>query len=61
MDITRSVFLKRMIQVILASVLGLIALVLGERVVTGNDCSGCPGNGICRGETDCTVFLSQNK
>ncbi|MFH0841881.1 MAG: hypothetical protein V1903_04590 [Bacteroidota bacterium] len=50
-----------MIQVILASVLGLIAIVLGKRVVSGNDCSGCPGNGICKGETDCSIFLSENK
>jgi hypothetical protein len=61
MKVKRADFLKKLIQVILALMLGIIVLVLSRRTVTGNKCIGCPGKGICRGETDCSNFLAFKK
>lgn len=54
--ITRGEFFKRIIRMLMISVLALIALSLGSRIVTGKDCSKCPGNGICGGEGDCRKY-----
>jgi len=61
MKITRADFLKKFIQAVLATLLVVIALVSGRRTVIGNQCSGCPGKGICRGESDCSKFLTGNR
>ena len=58
---TRIDFLKRMFQVMLASILGLIAFILSRRSVSVNDCSSCPGNGICSGESDCSKYLAEKR
>ena len=61
MNMTRIDFLKKLIQVMLASLLAFIALALVNRIITSKDCSSCSGNGICRGETDCNKFIAYNK
>jgi len=53
---TRIEFFKRIFRLGLLALLALIVFILGNRVVTGHDCSACPGNGICRGETDCDNY-----
>jgi hypothetical protein len=49
-------FFKKLIRYGLLALLALIVFALGNRVVTGKDCSGCPGNGICNGKTDCNKY-----
>ncbi|HAM10429.1 MAG: hypothetical protein A2X05_01080 [Bacteroidetes bacterium GWE2_41_25] len=57
----RTVFLEKVIRFILFGVLALIAVLTGSRAVIGNECTACPGKGICRGESDCSIFLSDRK
>jgi hypothetical protein len=52
----RNDFLKKLIRVGLLALLATLVLLLGNRVVTGKDCSGCPGKGVCNGETDCDKY-----
>jgi hypothetical protein len=52
----REEFFKKLIRFTLLAILALIVFALGSKVVTGRDCSGCPGNGICNGETDCSKY-----
>jgi len=54
--LTRPEFLKKLIRGILVAFLAFLALTLGSKAVMGKDCSNCPGNGICSGETDCTKY-----
>lgn len=54
----RAVFLRKLVQLILFSVLVIIALTLGRKTVSGTNCSSCPGKGICKGEIDCSKFLT---
>jgi hypothetical protein len=54
MDITRTDFLKKIIRILMITVLALVAMILGNRVVTGAGCSGCPENGICKGLSSCS-------
>jgi len=49
-------FFKKLIRYGLLALLTFIVFALGNRVVTGQDCSACPGNGICNGETDCNKY-----
>jgi hypothetical protein len=53
---TRVEFFRKMIRLILLALIAMIVLALGNRVVTGKDCSACPGKGICNGETDCNKY-----
>jgi hypothetical protein len=55
--INRVDFLKNTIRIIMGSLLAFIAIALGRRVSSANDCNNCPGLGICKGETDCSKFL----
>jgi hypothetical protein len=59
--INRADFLNNMIRIIMASLLALLAVLLGRRISTGNDCRNCPGLGICNGESDCSRFLAEKK
>ncbi|HOP00043.1 MAG TPA: hypothetical protein PK766_10815 [Bacteroidales bacterium] len=59
--INRVDFLKSMMRIIMGSLLTFVAIALGRRISTVNDCSNCPGQGICRGETDCSKFLAEKK
>ena len=61
MDINRIEFIQKLIRTLLFFILGVITLALGSRVVSGSNCDGCPGNGICKGETDCNKFLAEKK
>ena len=49
-------FFKKMVRFGLLAILTFIALALSNRVVTGKDCSVCPGNGVCNGKTDCNKY-----
>jgi len=61
MNLTRSDFLKKAARYLLASLLALIALILGSRTTSGNDCASCPGKGICNGDSDCGKFIQDSK
>lgn len=52
----REDFFKKILRLALLAILALIAFTLGGRVVTGQDCSSCPGKGVCNGETDCSKY-----
>jgi len=54
--LSRLQFAKKLIRGLLIAFLAFIALTLGSKAVNGKDCSSCPGNGICRGETDCGKY-----
>lgn len=56
---TRSEFIQKITRAGLALGLILLAYFLGRRVTAGNDCSVCPGNGICKGKTDCENFAKK--
>jgi hypothetical protein len=56
MTYTRSDFLNKLLRVLLVAFLAFLSLTLGSKAVNGKDCSSCPGNGICRGETDCSKY-----
>jgi hypothetical protein len=60
-QINRKDFLKKVIRVGLLFILGLVAIALGSKVTSAQECSNCPGNGICKGETDCSKFLPDQK
>jgi hypothetical protein len=53
---TRIDFFKKLIRYGLLALLALIVIALGSKVVTGTDCSSCPGKGICNGKTDCDKY-----
>jgi len=55
----RSDFIKKIIQYVLFTVLAGIAIFLGSRAVSSNNCSLCPGKGICSGEIDCSKFSKE--
>jgi hypothetical protein len=52
----RKEFIKKVVRAGLFALLVLILLSLGKKVVTGKECSKCPGNGICKGESDCSNY-----
>ncbi|HBE39621.1 MAG TPA: hypothetical protein DDW27_00135 [Bacteroidales bacterium] len=54
--VTRTEFLKGIVRIMMAGLLAFIALSLGKRIVKEQDCSGCPGRGVCRGEVDCEGY-----
>jgi hypothetical protein len=54
-------FLKKVVRFILFCLIAAIAAITGGRIVTGNDCSKCPGKGICSGESDCSIYLSEKR
>jgi hypothetical protein len=56
----RNTFLKRIVQLVLFGILAVIAILLGNRAVSGDDCSSCSGKGICNGEIDCSKFKVNN-
>jgi hypothetical protein len=55
-NMTRPDFFKKLIRYMLLLLITIIALALGNKVVTGSNCSSCPGKGICSGETDCNKY-----
>lgn len=59
--IPRAIFLKRLIRIIMGSLLAFIAIFLAQRISTTNDCNDCPGKGICNGDVDCSKFLAKKR
>jgi len=54
--VTRMEFLRGLIRIVMIAFLAFIAVSLGTRAVTGEqDCSGCPGNGVCS-EGECGKY-----
>jgi hypothetical protein len=53
-------FVKKVIRYLLFGILALVAVVTGSRIVTEDNCLCCPGKGICSGESDCSIFLSDH-
>ena len=49
-------FLKKLVRFGLLAILTMIVFALGNRVVTGTDCSSCHGKGICNGKTECNKY-----
>jgi hypothetical protein len=49
-------FFRKLIRYLLLLLMGIIVIALGNRIVTGKDCSECPGKGICNGKTDCDKY-----
>jgi len=45
----------------MGSILAFIVIILGRRISTTNDCSNCPGKGICKGDVDCSKYLQGKK
>jgi hypothetical protein len=54
---TRYDFFKKLGRYILLVLIAVIAISLGKKIVSGNACAKCPGNGICNGKTDCNKYL----
>jgi len=55
----RNKFISTLIRAALFALLAFIMLALGKKVSKSKDCSSCAGNGICHGEADCSIYLSQ--
>jgi hypothetical protein len=55
-DMTRNELLKKLGRYILLTLIAVIAISLGKKVVSGNDCSTCAGKGICNGKSDCNKY-----
>jgi hypothetical protein len=53
---TRNELIKKLGRYILLMMIALIAIALGNKVIATNECSKCPGNGICNGKTDCNKY-----
>lgn len=52
-------FFRKLVRYLLLMLLAIIAIALGNRAVVENNCSACPGKGICNGESDCSKYLSE--
>jgi hypothetical protein len=53
---TRNELLKKLGRYILLILIAVIAISLGRKVSGQNDCTVCPGKGICNGKTDCNKY-----
>jgi hypothetical protein len=53
---TRSELLKKLGRYLLLILMAVIVISLGKKVISGNDCTTCPGKGICNGKTDCNKY-----
>jgi hypothetical protein len=61
MLLTRAEFINRLVRAGLFILLAIIIFALGKKIVTGRECSSCPGKDICAGESDCSTFLSEGR
>ena len=57
---SRTDFFKVLIRYLLLGLIAVIAITLGRKAVKGDNCSACPGNGICKGAGDCSEYLPGN-
>jgi hypothetical protein len=55
----RTEFVTRAIRYLLFGLLGLMMVLVGNKVSAGTDCNVCPGKGICGGEPDCSKYLKK--
>lgn len=53
---TRTEMVKRLGRYLLLMVMAAIVLLLGNKVISGNNCETCAGKGICNGKTDCNKY-----
>ncbi|MGC1391090.1 MAG: hypothetical protein WA816_08630 [Bacteroidales bacterium] len=53
---TRNELLKKLGRYILLILIAIIAISLGKKVSGANECSICPGKGICNGNADCNKY-----
>jgi hypothetical protein len=53
---SRTEFFRKLGRYILLLLIAVVVFALGSKVVTANECSGCPGNGVCSGKTDCDKY-----
>ena len=53
---TRNELLKKLGRYLLLMLIAVIVISLGKKVISGNDCTTCPGKGICNGKTDCNKY-----
>ena len=54
-------FFKKLGRYILLMLMAFIVMAVGKKGRYWKDCSECPGNGICRGESDCVNFQITSK
>jgi vancomycin permeability regulator SanA len=52
----RDIFIRRLMRYALLLIMAVLVMILGRKVVIGQDCSACPGKGICNGKTDCNKY-----
>ena len=52
----RNDFIKRLVRYFILFLMTIIVVALGNKIVSGKDCSVCPGKGICNGESDCDKY-----
>jgi hypothetical protein len=55
----RNEFIKKVFRYLLFALLALITAITGSRVTMASDCSSCAGNGICKGESDCSQYIKK--
>jgi hypothetical protein len=58
-EMTRNELLKKLGRYLLLTLIAIIAIALGKKISGGNECSACPGKGICNGKTDCNKYQFQ--
>jgi len=61
LNLTRSSFLKKIVRIVLLSVLTGIVFILAGRIAAGGSCRSCPGRGLCKGEEECNKYLPVNQ
>jgi hypothetical protein len=57
---TRERFIKNSFRLLLATVLGLIALLLGRKAEAGRGCNDCISSGTCSGTEICEQFKKRS-
>ncbi|OQB65642.1 MAG: hypothetical protein BWX96_00226 [Bacteroidetes bacterium ADurb.Bin145] len=61
LNLTRNSFIKKIVRIVLLSVIAGIVFVLGGRISAGGSCRSCPGRGFCNGEEECNKYLPDRK
>lgn len=59
--IDRKEFIHKIVRWCLLTLLAIITVMLGNKVVKTKDCSSCPEYSSCLGVDDCTVESETNK
>jgi hypothetical protein len=60
-DISRTIFINRIVRILMVMILAFVAMMLGSKVVSGKDCSSCQARNMCNGETECIKFSGKNR